>query len=294
MKPNAFFVTIELAEAVDYETVRIVTKQPDPILLWRLATAGGYVVPKDYYTKMGAEGFGPNPIGTGPYKWAEKVDGSHIRLVANDEYWNGPVPLSEITFREVREVSGRVANLLTGQTDIVTSIPPDQVELIEKEDGFRIESVVILNNHQINFSSVNTANVSSNKLIRQAMVLSLPCQLLIDRLWRGLTTVPEGYNWAEFGDLAAKTTVRCYDSEAAKALLAKAGYNGESIKIVYTSDYYLNMNRALQVALEHWKAVGLNVDLKGAADWGWWGDKINFDAYIVSADLDFNDPISPM
>ena len=32
MKPNAFFVTIELAEAVDYETVRIVTKQPDPIL----------------------------------------------------------------------------------------------------------------------------------------------------------------------------------------------------------------------------------------------------------------------
>ena len=54
------------------------------------------------------------------------------------------------------------------------------------------------------------------------------------------------------------------------------------------------MNRALQVAHEHWKAVGLNVELQGAADWGWWGDKINFDAYIVSADLDFNDPISPM
>jgi len=294
MKPNAFIPTIKLTEAIDDETVRVVTKQPDPILLWRLATAVAYVVPKDYYIKMGAEGFGPNPIGTGPYKWAEKVDGSHIRLVANDDYWDGPVPLSEITFREVREVSGRVANLLTGQADIATSIPPDQTELVEEEDGFRIQTIVILNNHQINFSSVNTANVSSNKLIRQAMVLSLPRQLLIDRLWNGMTTVPEGYNWAEFGDLAADTTPRRYDPEAAKALLAEAGYDGEAIKIVYTSDYYLNMNRALQVAHEHWKAVGLNVELQGAADWGWWGDKINFDAYIVSADLDFNDPISPM
>ena len=59
MKPNAFIPTIKLTEAIDDETVRVVTKQPDPILLWRLATAVAYVVPKDYYTKMGAEGFGP-------------------------------------------------------------------------------------------------------------------------------------------------------------------------------------------------------------------------------------------
>ena len=39
MKPNAFIPTIKLTEAIDDETVRVVTKQPDPILLWRLATA---------------------------------------------------------------------------------------------------------------------------------------------------------------------------------------------------------------------------------------------------------------
>jgi len=295
MKPNSFIPTIKLAEAIDDETVRIVTDGPDPILLWRLSTAVGHVVPKDYYIKVGAEGFAQKPIGTGPYKFAEKVDGSHIRLVAHDDYWDGPVPLSEIIFREVTEVSSRIANLLTVQTDIVTNIPSDQTELIEREDGFHIKSAVILNVQQMNFTYGSHSRATSNKLIRHAMVHSLPRQLLIDRLWNGNTTVPEGYNWADFGDMAAKTKLRRYDPEVAKALIAKAGYNGEPIKIAYTIGYYTNMDRALQVALEHWKAVGLNIELKGTAGWGWWDEKFEkLDGFIVSADLVFNDPISPM
>ncbi len=123
-EPFAASGTITSVVAMDANTVRITTKNPDPALLARMATVMGQVYPQACYERVGQEEFGRLPVGTGPYKWAGRVTGESIKLDAFDDYWGDTPPLNSITFLEVPEVSSRIAGLVTGEFDIATSIPP--------------------------------------------------------------------------------------------------------------------------------------------------------------------------
>ena len=58
-------------------------KQFDPSFFKWMAFLTGYVLPKTYYTKVGAEGFEKKPIGTGPYMVDEYQGNAFLRLKAN-------------------------------------------------------------------------------------------------------------------------------------------------------------------------------------------------------------------
>jgi ABC-type transport system substrate-binding protein len=64
-------------------------KQFDPTIFKWMAFLTGYVLPKAYYTKVGAEGFEKKPIGTGPYMVDEYQGNAFLRLKRNDKYWGG-------------------------------------------------------------------------------------------------------------------------------------------------------------------------------------------------------------
>ncbi|MCF6305953.1 MAG: ABC transporter substrate-binding protein [Rhodobacteraceae bacterium] len=113
--------------AIDDSIVRVTTKNPDPALLARLATVMGQIYPQAYYESVGMEVFGREPVGTGSYMWGGRVTGESVTLNAFDGYWGETPPLNSITFLEVPENSARIAGLLTGEYDIITSLPPDQI-----------------------------------------------------------------------------------------------------------------------------------------------------------------------
>jgi peptide/nickel transport system substrate-binding protein len=50
--------------------------------MW-MAFLTGYVLPKAYYEKVGAEGFEKKPIGSGPYMVDEYQGNAFLRLKAN-------------------------------------------------------------------------------------------------------------------------------------------------------------------------------------------------------------------
>ena len=60
-------------------------KEFDPTLFKWMAFLTGYVLPKAYYTKVGAEGFEAAPIGTGPYMVEKYERNAFVRLKANPE-----------------------------------------------------------------------------------------------------------------------------------------------------------------------------------------------------------------
>ncbi len=45
------------------------------------------IYPNEYYAKVGPEGFGRQPVGTGPYRVAEVDPGKKIVFVKNDNYF---------------------------------------------------------------------------------------------------------------------------------------------------------------------------------------------------------------
>jgi len=61
--------------------------------------------------------------------------------------------------------------------------------------------------------------------------------------------------------------VPAYDPEEAKRLLREAGYKGEPIPYRLLNNYYTAQVATAQIAVEMWKAVGLNVEIKMVENW---------------------------
>lgn len=297
IRPFGLGAPIIGAEAVDADTVVVTTDGPDAAFEHRLATRIGKVVPADIYKAMGHPAFAADPIGTGPYYMAEKTEDS-ITLLAFDDYWGGRPPLSKIVYKAVPEVSARIAGLVTGEFDIITSIPPQQAELIDREEGFHTQAAELENVQIIMFPNDLRAgdakSMTTNKLIRQAIVHATDRQLLVDRLWNGLNSVPTSYSFPEYRVYHITKTPRPYDLAKAKALLSEAGYKGEPIRIAMVGGYYVNMDLAVQVMQQMWEKAGLNVELKIKENWSQMNPRTQWDAFPISTNFNFPDPSAPM
>ena len=66
-----------------------------------MAFLTGYVLPKAYFEKVGAEGFEKKPIGTGPYMVDEYEGNAFLRLKANPNYWGGKPAFETVVFKFV-------------------------------------------------------------------------------------------------------------------------------------------------------------------------------------------------
>src|SRR5205823_11422522 len=97
------------------------------------------ILPKKYFESMGADGFAKAPIGSGPYKVVKNAIGSAIQLEAVERHWREGVPkMKTVTFLLVPEESTRLAQLRTGEADII-AVSREKVPEV-KAAGFNVFS----------------------------------------------------------------------------------------------------------------------------------------------------------
>jgi peptide/nickel transport system substrate-binding protein len=251
------FTTVQDVVVVDDLTVQFITKAPDPLLPGRLAFYGGQIIPKDYFASVGAEQFNLNPVGTGPVSFVEWVPDDHLTLARNDNYWGGPIAFERVTFRPIPETAARIAALETGEVDIITKVPPDQVQQVADLENARAE--------QVRYNGLYVLAVNSkvppldNPLVKQALSLAIDRQAIVDELWSGQGTVATGP--VVPGDFAYDPSAPPYpyDPERATQLLEEAGYNDEEL-IIETTDGAIANDRPMAEAIAAmWEDVGINV-----------------------------------
>ena len=111
--------------------VKILLKKPFPAAMEFLSGANP-VYPKDYYAKVGPNGFGQAPIGTGPYKVTELDPGKKVVMVKNEDYFKdspkGQPSIGKIVWRTLPEMNTQVAELMTGSLDWIWLVAPDQAD----------------------------------------------------------------------------------------------------------------------------------------------------------------------
>lgn len=247
-------------EALDEFTVAITTEIPYAFLLWDL-THILFASPTTVQT-YGVEDYVNNPVGTGPYKVVEYVDGEVLEMEPNLDYWRDPPLLDRLVLRPFPEPNSRLAALLSGDIDWAEVPPPDSLQQLEAQ-GL---SILLKEYPHTIILAMNLYKEPINDVrVRQALQYAIDRENMCDALLNGVC-VPayqylyEGHPWhdPEFGDTYAR------DLDKAKALLAEAGYpDGFDIRIAYPTGGSGNMwpGPMMELIQANFKEIGVNLEL---------------------------------
>src|SRR5258708_3666841 len=222
-----YFGILAGVDVLDPYIVRVRTRVPDVLLEQRLASWCAWIVNKRSYAQLGPDGYARNPIGTGPYRVRRMVRDDRIELEAFDEYWMGRPTARAVSFRAIPEVASRMAGLASGELDLITNVPPDQIRTVERMANAEPRSVVLANCHVLVFDQKGP--LMADKRIRQALSLAIDRQMLVDTLWHGRAVVPASHNYPEYARMFVEGRRLAHDPERARARLRAAGYAAHPI-----------------------------------------------------------------
>jgi peptide/nickel transport system substrate-binding protein len=281
---DGFFASITGAEKVDDMTVRIMTAAPDGVLPARM-----------YWLKITAPGsediadLSDAPNGTGPYKFASRQVGAQIVLEANTDYWDGAPSVDQVTYEFVSEGGTRLAGLISGKYDLITNLPPQDVDQAPAYQAIQGQE------HPMIILDVDDG-ITSDPDVRRALNLAIDKEAIAERVYGGFA-VPDacqilspsilGFN----EDLAAFP----YDPDQAAQLIEDAGVAGQTITLVgESSGRWLNDRELVEAIASYWTNAGLNVDLQ-TPEFGAYLDVLfdrnnRADAIFVSSSNDLLDP----
>jgi peptide/nickel transport system substrate-binding protein len=168
---------VESVDAVGDDTVRLNLSAPFAPLLAQLTDRAGMVLSPKAAAAAGDK-FGTQPVCAGPYKFVERVAQDHIVVEKFDRYWDKDrIKIDRITFQPIPDTAVRLANLQSGQLDLIERLTPTDLETVRKNRALKDASITEIGYQGI---TINVANgpeaknpLGQDPRIRQAFELSL-------------------------------------------------------------------------------------------------------------------------
>jgi len=269
--------------AVDEHTVEFVTDGPNPILPANLTNL--FMMDKGWAEANGAtevqdvEGgettfASTNAMGTGAYKLVSREPDVKTVLTINEDYWGQgdfPLEVTEIVYTPIQNAATRVAALLSGEVDFIQDVPVQDLGRVGDTEGLVVKTApqnrviffgMNMGADDIANDDVEGANPLADVRVREAMSLAINRQAIKQVVMRdqsqpaGMIAPPFVNGWSEAMDQAGT------DVEAAKALMAEAGYeDGFSIQLDCPNDRYINDEAICQAAVGMLAQIGITVNL---------------------------------
>ena len=252
------FGVIAEVEEVDALTARLHLREPAPWLPSQIAPWLALLPPG--YAGDADNDFASQPVGTGPYRFVRWERGSLIVLERNDAYFGGgakgePVA-GAVTFRFVSDGTTRVTDLVSGASQLVRSVPFDQLEAVAEAADVVAQPIA-----GCAFVRIPTDVAPfDNPAVRLAMNHAVDVEGMVAALLGGNgqrlanVFVPGGLGYDE------TLAPHAYDPDLARQLLAGAGYpDGFSTRLAHTISDRADLAAAVAGQLA---AVGIDAALE--------------------------------
>jgi peptide/nickel transport system substrate-binding protein len=276
---------IDKAVKVNDTTVDLIMKGPNPVLLNQLtelrimskawAEKNKSVEPKDIRTKDESYAH-RNAMGTGPFMVKEWQPDQKLVLVKNPLWWgwaNAKTNVTEIIYTPIKSEATRVAALLSGELDFV--LDPSLQDLGRIRSGANLKVIDGVENRTIFFgmdqhrdelpgSNIKGKNPLKDQRVRMALYQGIDIASINRVTMRGLSqptgalVAPQVTGWTKGVDKRF-----AYDPEAAKKLLADAGYpQGFEVDFACPNNRYINDEEICQAVTAMWAKIGVKAKLR--------------------------------
>ncbi|PRX03182.1 UNVERIFIED_ORG: peptide/nickel transport system substrate-binding protein [Martelella mediterranea] len=301
-KPSQSFAsytrTIKDVTATDPLTIVVETTVPDPMILNSLSRIR--IISSDY-ADASVEDFdnGTAAVGTGPFKFAGYTPGDRLELVRNDEYFEEPADWSKVTLRFVPDDGARLAGLLSGDIDLIETLPGEGADRVESNDNLDIirgqstRLVYLGTDQESDVTPFATAKdgspLSSNPFkderVRKALLMAINREAIVDRVMQKNGTRADQFVAEGYLGYSDKVEPVNYDPEGAKALLAEAGYpDGFKLTVHGPSGRYVGDSEVLQAVGQMFARIGVDTQVE-VMPWSMYADRYaagDFSLFLAS------------
>ena len=251
---------IEKVVVVNANTVDFLLKNPDPVLLTKLAGYGAMIVPPKYITEKGSAYFGANPVGTGPFKFVDYKPKVSLSFERNASYWGGAPKLDILVYRFITEPATQAAELQAGRIDVANQIPLAMIDTLKKDSKLAVQS---MDGPVALAMRYNTQRgIMKNKEVRKALTMAVDRDAIIKSILLGHAKPIASFQGAlSFGNDPALKPLP-FNPAQAKAMLAKAGVKpGTQIQIDFRGSDS-NFREVAQAVASYLQGVGIVASLK--------------------------------
>ncbi len=263
---KALFADIDSVNVVDDSTVEVTLIAPNGSLLFNLAWGDAVIVDQGF-----TEDAKTAPNGTGPFKFADWVQGDRVEIASNPDYWGEAAKLEGVTFKFISDPTAAFAALMAGDVDAFPVFPaPENLPQFEADPRFNVivgstegETILSTNNQQPPFDDVR---------VREAVAHAIDRQAIINGAMFGYGT-PIGTHFAPHNpaylDLTANSD---FDPEKSKALLEEAGYaDGFTTTLKLPPPSYAR--RGGEIIAAQLRAVGIETEITNL-EWAQWLEEV--------------------
>ncbi len=228
---------IQSVVATDEHTVTFTLCRSDPAFLSKVAFSPFAIYPSEWLEATAVDGARnseglEHPVGTGPYMVSEWNRGESITFVANPDYWGEPPAAETLVYRWSSESAARLLELQSGTVDGIDNVGPEDFETVQNDPNLHLQVRPALNVFYIGMT--NTFEPFDDVKVRQAIAMGINRQRIVDTFYPAGSEVASHFTPCAIPNGCVGDPWYDFDVDAAKALLAEAGYpDGFSTKLYY-------------------------------------------------------------
>jgi peptide/nickel transport system substrate-binding protein len=252
-----------------------------------MSNAFGGIVDAEEAERLGDEAVKSGLSMFGPFKIDEWAQGSHIRVVPNENFGTfsplvknkGPVKLDSVTVRFIPDNFTRIKELQAGDVHVAYGVPGERVEALKRDPGIALDAklqtgadILYLQPGAKGLTDLNVRLAILRAIDRSELVKALSGAA--EERYGILAPTMMGFS-GEFEDEAAK--IYSYDADEAARLLDGAGYkpgpdgvrakDGERLEFTFLVPFDVpTLKQMAPVIQSQLKKIGISLNIREFED----------------------------
>jgi ABC-type transport system substrate-binding protein len=234
--------------AVDAYTVEFTMCGSDPAFPQKAAFTPFGIYPEEWLdanaNEANQETLLSAPVGTGPFKLENWARGESLTFSAFGDYWGEKPPYDTLVIRWATEGAQRLLELQSGNVDQITNLSPDDYNVVK--DDPNLTFIPSANPNVLYLAMVNVIDplgerkesIFGDLNVRKAIAMGIDRQRIVDNFYAEGSVVPTHFTPCSLPNGCVGDPWYDFDPDAAKALLAEAGYPDGFETTIYYRDVF--------------------------------------------------------